>query len=58
VTPPRECGLLNGIFRKALIEAGEIAERIITIDDLGGATRMWFVNSLREWVDVELRRYT
>jgi para-aminobenzoate synthetase/4-amino-4-deoxychorismate lyase len=58
VTPPRECGLLTGIFRNELLERGEIAEAIVTIDDLERATRLWFINSLREWVGVELRRYT
>lgn len=54
LTPPRSSGLLCGIFRNALVEDGEVAEGIITIDDLGKSSRMWFVNSLREWVDVTL----
>jgi para-aminobenzoate synthetase/4-amino-4-deoxychorismate lyase len=58
VTPPRACGLLNGVFRRELIATGQVVERIVTIDDLAAASRMWFVNSLREWVAVELRRYT
>lgn len=62
LTPPRSCGLLNGIFRNALVERGEVAEAVVTIDDLRKSTHVWFVNSLREWVDVTLggesRRYT
>lgn len=53
-TPPRTAGLLAGIFREELIEAGEVHERTITRADLRGATRMWLVNSLREWVEVRL----
>jgi para-aminobenzoate synthetase/4-amino-4-deoxychorismate lyase len=58
VTPARECGLLNGVFRSELLAAGTVVERVVTIDDLATASRIWFVNSLREWVPVELRRYT
>jgi para-aminobenzoate synthetase/4-amino-4-deoxychorismate lyase len=58
VTPPRECGLLKGIFRNELVERGEVLENVVRVDDLGRAARIWFVNSLREWVEVELRRYT
>lgn len=54
LTPPRSCGLLSGIFRNELVEHGEIAEAVVTIDDLRNATRVWFVNSLREWVGVTL----
>jgi para-aminobenzoate synthetase/4-amino-4-deoxychorismate lyase len=52
VTPPRSCGLLNGVFRAELIERGEILERVIRRDDLPRASRIWFVNSLREWIAV------
>lgn len=54
VTPPRSCGLLAGVFRNALVERGDVAEAVITIDDLQRSTRIWFVNSLREWVQVRL----
>lgn len=54
-TPPRACGLLAGIFREELLDAGLVAERVLTRDDLGRATRVWLVNSLREWVEVQLR---
>ena len=30
VTPPVECGLLPGVFRAALLEAGEVQERVIS----------------------------
>ena len=51
-TPPRECGLLGGTFRAALLRAGEVGERVLTKDDLGRAARVWFVNGVRGWVEV------
>jgi para-aminobenzoate synthetase/4-amino-4-deoxychorismate lyase len=54
VTPPRECGLLKGIFRNELVARGEVVEAVVTTGDLDRATGIWFVNSLREWVDVTL----
>jgi para-aminobenzoate synthetase/4-amino-4-deoxychorismate lyase len=49
VTPPRECGLLAGTFRDELLEHREIGERVVRREDLARATRVWMVNSLREW---------
>lgn len=53
-TPPRSCGLLAGVFRAELLGTGAIHERVLTLDDLKRCTRLWFVNSLREWVPVHL----
>jgi para-aminobenzoate synthetase/4-amino-4-deoxychorismate lyase len=53
-TPARECGLLAGVFRGELLRRGEVAERVITRDEIAHAARIWFVNSVREWVEVEL----
>jgi len=54
VTPPVACGLLPGIFRATLLEAGEIQERVITQDELRRAMRLWLINSLREWIPATL----
>jgi para-aminobenzoate synthetase/4-amino-4-deoxychorismate lyase len=54
-TPDRRSGLLAGVFRGELLDAGEIRERVITIEDLARATRLWLINSLREWVAVRLQ---
>jgi para-aminobenzoate synthetase/4-amino-4-deoxychorismate lyase len=54
VTPPRDCGLLGGVFRQELLDRGEVAERTILHADLGTATRMWLINSVREWVEVSI----
>jgi para-aminobenzoate synthetase / 4-amino-4-deoxychorismate lyase len=53
-TPPRTCGLLGGTLRAELLEQGAIRERIITLDDLASATRLWLINSVRGAVDVRL----
>jgi para-aminobenzoate synthetase/4-amino-4-deoxychorismate lyase len=49
VTPPVFCGLLAGTFREQLLDEGVIEEGIITIDQLRTATRVWLLNSVREW---------
>ena len=53
-TPPRECGLLAGIFRGELLAEGRIQERLLTPTDVRGASRLWLINSVREWVGVRL----
>jgi len=53
-TPPVSCGLLPGVFRGALLDAGEIRERVLTKEDLASAERLWLINSLREWVPAVL----
>ena len=53
-TPPRDCGLLAGTFREELLERHEITERVIRREDLARATRVWLVNSVREWVEVRV----
>ena len=54
-TPARECGLLAGVFRQELLDRGTIREAVIPLDRLPGASRLWLVNSLREWVPITLR---
>jgi para-aminobenzoate synthetase / 4-amino-4-deoxychorismate lyase len=53
-TPPLSCGLLPGVFRAAVLEADMVRERVLTKDDLRRATRLWLINSLREWVKAAL----
>jgi len=54
VTPPLDCGLLPGTFRAELLATGAITERRITVAELGAATRLWLVNSVRGWVPATL----
>jgi para-aminobenzoate synthetase/4-amino-4-deoxychorismate lyase len=51
-TPPRHAGLLAGTMRAELLARGEIAERVLTRADLTRASRCWFINSVRGWVEV------
>tara|TARA_B100000953_G_C17946392_1_gene398574 strand:+ start:87 stop:404 length:318 start_codon:yes stop_codon:yes gene_type:complete len=53
-TPPRECGLLAGIFRGKLVAEGRIQERLLTPAQVRGASHLWLINSVREWVEVRL----
>jgi para-aminobenzoate synthetase/4-amino-4-deoxychorismate lyase len=46
-TPPRGCGLLNGVLRAALLESGSIRERPIAIPELRHASRIWLISALR-----------
>ena len=54
VTPPLACGLLDGVGRERALRDGRVAEGVVRVDDLRGATGLAFVNSLRGWLDAEL----
>ncbi len=54
-TPPREAGLLPGVFRAELLASGQVRERTLTEADLRRAGRFWLVNALRGWVEARLR---
>jgi para-aminobenzoate synthetase / 4-amino-4-deoxychorismate lyase len=53
-TPPLTCGLLGGTFRAELLASGQIQERVLTRADVSAASRLWLINSVREWVDAVL----
>jgi para-aminobenzoate synthetase/4-amino-4-deoxychorismate lyase len=54
-TPPIECGLLPGTFRAHLIREGKIKEKILPLQNLNDFEEIWFINSLRGWVRVNLQ---
>lgn len=54
VTPPVHNGLLPGTFREELLITKQIVEKTVTLDDLHQASSIWFINSVRGWVEVEL----
>ncbi len=54
VTPPVGCGLLPGVLRAELLDAGTIRERVLTKADVARAPRLWLINSVREWIDAVL----
>jgi para-aminobenzoate synthetase / 4-amino-4-deoxychorismate lyase len=51
-TPPTSCGLLAGTFREHLLETGKVKERVIPVEDLKNCTKMFLVNSVRQWIQV------
>ncbi len=53
-TPPVTSGLLPGIFREELLDTGLVRERVLSREDVRAASRLWLINSVREWVAVEL----
>ncbi|KAI8584565.1 hypothetical protein K450DRAFT_216938 [Umbelopsis ramanniana AG] len=58
ITPRVKCGLLPGVFRRHLLESGQVQEGIIHIDDLksqrGVSPRIRCFNSVRKVYDVRL----
>ncbi|MBK8784237.1 MAG: chorismate-binding protein [Anaerolineales bacterium] len=56
VTPPISCGLLAGTFRAYLLETNQIKERIILKNELDKCSKIFLVNSLRRWVEVEIQK--
>ena len=55
-TPPATSPLLPGVFREELLRTGRIRERAILKAEAVSASRIWLVNSLREWIDSEWAR--
>ena len=53
-TPPLSCGLLAGTFREYLLETQQITERVIRKDELPTCTKIFLINSVRKWVEVEI----
>ncbi|MFB9986614.1 aminodeoxychorismate synthase component I [Bacillus benzoevorans] len=53
-TPPISSGLLAGTFRESLIKEGTIHEKKLTTADLSKSTNIWFINSVRKWLKVQL----
>jgi para-aminobenzoate synthetase/4-amino-4-deoxychorismate lyase len=53
-TPPVRCGLLNGVYREDQVRRGRLQERVLTRDDLQRADQLFLINSVRQWIPVEL----
>lgn len=54
LTPPIACGLLAGTFRDELIQKEIIKEEKIYHHELKNCSRIWYINSVRKWVEVTL----
>ena len=55
LTPPISCGVLAGTFRAYVVEAGQVLERTIKIDQLNECTKIFRINSIRGWQTVEIQ---
>lgn len=56
-TPPVQSGLLAGTFREYLITKRVIEEKIIQVNDLQYCTNIWFINSVRKWIPVQIETH-
>ncbi len=56
LTPHHQAGLLPGTLREELIERNQITERVLTLDDLHRAERIWTINSVRGWDEISVAR--
>jgi para-aminobenzoate synthetase / 4-amino-4-deoxychorismate lyase len=54
-TPPLTAGLLPGIERGRLLDDGELAERVISVDEFADAEDLAVISSLRGWRRAKLR---
>jgi para-aminobenzoate synthetase/4-amino-4-deoxychorismate lyase len=46
-TPPVRCGLLPGVYRRLMLDRGELLERAFTLQDLQNASALYLMNSVR-----------
>jgi len=53
-TPPRDAGLLDGVFRQHLLEQGTLTEAALYPEDIDHAERIWLINSVREWIPARI----
>jgi para-aminobenzoate synthetase / 4-amino-4-deoxychorismate lyase len=51
LTPPVTSGLLAGVFRRRLLEQGQIQEAVIRVDELPLCRKLYLINSVRQWQD-------
>jgi len=56
LTPALGCGLLPGVLREELLEAGAIREAVLTLDDITKADRLWLINSVRGWREGRIQK--
>ena len=54
LTPPLECGLLNGVLRQELLQEGKARTAILTLQDLQKARHIFVGNSLRGMIPAQL----
>jgi len=52
--PPLCCGLLPGVMRNALLQQGELRERVLRLEQLEDVEAFYLINDLRGWRDATL----
>ncbi|WP_066192476.1 MULTISPECIES: aminodeoxychorismate synthase component I [Gracilibacillus] len=53
-TPPVTDGLLPGTLREKLIDQDLLIEKSIALQELADYEKIWFINGLRGWIEIEL----
>ncbi len=54
VTPHHSSGLLPGTLREELLDRGQLVEKLLTLDDLQRADKVWTINSVRGWDQISV----
>ena len=54
LTPPVRSGLLPGVFRRYLLQSGQVEEAVLYREDIARADAVFLVNSVRGWITAEL----
>lgn len=49
VTPPVSAGCLPGVYRQKAVDAGEVEERVVTVEDFRDADEIAVTNAVRGW---------
>lgn len=55
-TPPAHLPLLDGIYRRHLLETGQVEEKLLTLKDLKNADRIYACNALRGLYELDFQR--
>jgi para-aminobenzoate synthetase/4-amino-4-deoxychorismate lyase len=56
MTPPLACGVLNGVYRRHLLESrGDVEERVLSVADIESAEAIYLCNALRGLYRVRLQ---
>lgn len=55
-TPPTSCGLLPGVLRKSLLRQGTCKEKVLYVNDILSANKVYCGNSVRGLVKVKVKK--
>ena len=55
-TPPAHLPLLDGIYRRHLLETQQVEEKLLTLNDLKNADRIYACNALRGLYELDFQR--